>query len=247
MQTAQPAARLRGMRFAQTRGRPGSSTPPWASASCARTGRGQQHGRLAQDRPVARRGRRGLRCYAEHTQGRALAHAPALPASSGRATCWTCRRATHRNLELTQTLRGEDGAPPCCRCSTPDTGMGSRALRHWLTTPRDRPAWRLRAPRGGRRTATTAGYEGLRDARRRQAMSSASPPASRCAGAPARAAGCATNTGPLPLLRVARCPAAPLLLGLPAPAAGATRIRWWPLADRGASPEPSPCNCATAA
>ena len=46
---------------------------------------------------------------------------------------------THRNLELTQTLRGEDSPTLLSLLDTCRTGMGSRALRHWLTHPlRDR-------------------------------------------------------------------------------------------------------------
>jgi len=42
---------------------------------------------------------------------------------------------THRNLELTQTLRGEDAPTLLSLIDTCRTGMGSRALRHWLTQP----------------------------------------------------------------------------------------------------------------
>ena len=47
--------------------------------------------------------------------------------------------ATHRNLELVQTLRGEDSPTLLSLLDTCRTGMGSRRLRHWLTYPsRDR-------------------------------------------------------------------------------------------------------------
>ena len=47
--------------------------------------------------------------------------------------------ATHRNLELTETLRGESAPTLLSLIDTCRTGMGSRALRHWLTHPmRDR-------------------------------------------------------------------------------------------------------------
>jgi DNA mismatch repair protein MutS len=42
---------------------------------------------------------------------------------------------THRNLELTQTLRGEDSPTLLSLLDTCRTGMGSRTLRHWLTHP----------------------------------------------------------------------------------------------------------------
>ena len=49
--------------------------------------------------------------------------------------------ATLRKLELTQTLRGESAPKLLYLLDTCRTGMGSRALRHWLTHPlRDRRA-----------------------------------------------------------------------------------------------------------
>ncbi|MBA3589805.1 MAG: DNA mismatch repair protein MutS [Methylibium sp.] len=49
--------------------------------------------------------------------------------------------STHRNLELTQTLRGEDAPTLLSLLDTCKTGMGSRAMRHWLTHPaRERSA-----------------------------------------------------------------------------------------------------------
>jgi DNA mismatch repair protein MutS len=79
-----------------------------------------------------------LLSYAEHTQGRALAHVSSLtvPRSSD---LLEIPPATLRNLELTQTLRGEDSPTLLSLLDTCRTGMGSRALRHWLThPPRDR-------------------------------------------------------------------------------------------------------------
>ena len=79
-----------------------------------------------------------LLAYAEHTQGRALGHLHRLVVQKS-SDLIELPPATHRNLELTRTLRGQD-APTLFslldRCST---GMGSRALRQWLTQPlRDR-------------------------------------------------------------------------------------------------------------
>jgi len=55
------------------------------------------------------------------------------------------RPATLRNLELTQTLRGEDAPTLLSLLDTCRTGMGSRTLRHWLThPPRDRAIARER-------------------------------------------------------------------------------------------------------
>jgi DNA mismatch repair protein MutS len=79
-----------------------------------------------------------LLSYAEHTQGRALAHVTTLtvPRSSD---LLELPPATLRNLELTQTLRGEDSPTLLSLLDTCRTGMGSRALRHWVTHPaRDR-------------------------------------------------------------------------------------------------------------
>ena len=79
-----------------------------------------------------------LLSYAEHTQGRALAHVSNLtvPRSSD---LLELPPATLRNLELTQTLRGEDSPTLLSLLDTCRTGMGSRILRQWLTNPpRDR-------------------------------------------------------------------------------------------------------------
>ncbi|MDE2080340.1 MAG: DNA mismatch repair protein MutS [Burkholderiales bacterium] len=76
--------------------------------------------------------------YAEHTQGRALGHVRSLRVARADELL-ELPPATHRNLELVQTLRGDDRPTllsllDSCRC-----GMGSRLLRHWLTHPaRDR-------------------------------------------------------------------------------------------------------------
>ena len=101
----------------------------------------------AQDLPLAQAAAAALLSYAEHTQGRALAHVRALTVERS-GELLELPPATHRNLELVQTLRGEssDGSPTLlglldsCR-----TGMGSRLLRQWLTHPsRDRTAARER-------------------------------------------------------------------------------------------------------
>jgi DNA mismatch repair protein MutS len=78
--------------------------------------------------------------YAAKTQGQALAHVTAVTAERA-GEYLRLDAATRRNLELTETLRGEP-APTLfslldeCAC-----GMGSRLLRHWLHHPlRDRKA-----------------------------------------------------------------------------------------------------------
>lgn len=75
-----------------------------------------------------------LLAFAEHTQGRALAHVRALTVQRA-SELLELPPATHRNLELTQTLRGEDAPTLYSLLDTCRTGMGSRALRLWLTRP----------------------------------------------------------------------------------------------------------------
>jgi len=88
----------------------------------------------AQDLPTAHAAAAALLSYAEHTQGQALAHVRTLEVE--RATdLLDLPPTTHRNLELTQTLRGEDAPTLLSLLDTCRTGMGSRALRHWLTHP----------------------------------------------------------------------------------------------------------------
>ncbi|QIL45433.1 DNA mismatch repair protein MutS [Acidovorax sp. HDW3] len=72
--------------------------------------------------------------YAEHTQGRALTHIHALQVQRGDELI-ALPASTCRNLELTQTLRGEDAPTLLSQLDTCITGMGSRLLRHWLLTP----------------------------------------------------------------------------------------------------------------
>src|SRR5450755_57565 len=75
-----------------------------------------------------------LLAYAEHTQGRALAHVQRL--SVHRASDLIDLPATtQRNLELTRTLRGHDAPTLLSTLDGCATGMGSRALRAWLTQP----------------------------------------------------------------------------------------------------------------
>jgi DNA mismatch repair protein MutS len=73
--------------------------------------------------------------YAEHTQGRALPHVQGLQVvRSGELI--ELPLSTRRNLELTQTLRGEDSPTLFSLLDTCTTGMGSRALKSWLLSPR---------------------------------------------------------------------------------------------------------------
>ena len=78
--------------------------------------------------------------YAAKTQGQALAHVTAV--SAERAGEYVrLDAATRRNLELTETLRGEPAPTLFSLLDECATGMGSRMLRHWLHHPlRDQQA-----------------------------------------------------------------------------------------------------------
>ena len=76
-----------------------------------------------------------LLSYAQHTQSQALAHVQTLEVP-GTQDLIELPPSTLRNLELTRTLRGEDNPTLLGLLDTCRTGMGSRALRHWLTHPR---------------------------------------------------------------------------------------------------------------
>jgi DNA mismatch repair protein MutS len=79
-----------------------------------------------------------LLAYAEHTQGRALSHVQQLQVVRDGERI-ELPPATRRNLELVQTLRGEDSPTLFSLLDTCMTGMGSRALKSWLLEPlRDR-------------------------------------------------------------------------------------------------------------
>jgi len=72
--------------------------------------------------------------YARGTQGGALAHVRALRREAI-SDYVMLDAVSRRNLEITETLRGEDGPTLfrlLDRCATP---MGSRRLRHWLHHP----------------------------------------------------------------------------------------------------------------
>ena len=93
--------------------------------------------------------------YAEHTQGRALSHVHSLQVvRSGEMI--ELPQTTRRNLELTQTLRGEDSPTLFSLLDTCTTGMGSRLLKNWLLSPR-----RDRAQAAARLDAITCLRSGL--------------------------------------------------------------------------------------
>ena len=82
--------------------------------------------------------------YAAKTQGQALAHVTALTAERA-GEYVRLDGATRRNLEITETLRGEPSPTLFSLLDECATGMGSRLLRHWLHHPlRDREALKHR-------------------------------------------------------------------------------------------------------
>lgn len=92
----------------------------------------------AEDLPQAHAAASALLAYAEHTQGRALTHVRGLHVERP-GELIDLPQATRRNLELVQTLRGEDAPTLFSLLDTCMTGMGSRLLKSWLLTPhRDR-------------------------------------------------------------------------------------------------------------
>ncbi len=121
-------------------------------------------GHNAADVPLAQGAAAALLSFAEHTQGRALAHVSTLKVQRS-GELLHLPPATHRNLELTQTLRGEPAPTLLSLLDSCRTGMGSRMLRHWLTHPlRERSAARERHEAIAELIAH--GFEPIRDALR---------------------------------------------------------------------------------
>jgi DNA mismatch repair protein MutS len=122
----------------------------------------------AQDLPVAHAAAAALLTFAEHTAGGGrqapLGHVRTLGVERA-SDLLDLPPATHRNLELVQTLRGEDSPTLLSLLDSCRTGMGSRLLRHWLTHP-----VRDRGPATARHEAIaqfiTQGFEPVRNALR---------------------------------------------------------------------------------
>ncbi len=92
----------------------------------------------AHELPHAQAATGALLHYAEHTQGRSLTHIHSLRVQQ-QGELIDLPLSTRRNLELTQTLRGEDSPTLFSLLDTCMTGMGSRLLKTWLLEPpRDR-------------------------------------------------------------------------------------------------------------
>ena len=164
----------------------------------------------AQDLGAAHAAAAALLSFAEHTQGRALAHVRTLSVERA-SDLLELPPATHRNLELVQTLRGEDSPTLLSLLDTCRTGMGSRLLRHWLTHPA-----RSRGPASERHEAIAAlieqGFEPLREALR--AVSDVERITSRTAlrqVRPRELAGLRATLAALPALRSVAPQGTPLL------------------------------------
>ena len=89
----------------------------------------------AQDLVQAHAAAAALLAYAEHTQGRTLTHLHSIRVQRNDELI-DLPQNTRRNLELTQTLRGEDQPTLISLLDSCMTGMGSRLLRNWLLAPR---------------------------------------------------------------------------------------------------------------
>ena len=88
----------------------------------------------AQDLPLAHAAAAALLGYAEHTQGRTLTHIHSVQVQRDDALI-DLPPTTRRNLELVQTLRGEEAPTVFSLLDTCMTGMGSRLLKRWLLEP----------------------------------------------------------------------------------------------------------------
>ncbi len=92
----------------------------------------------ADDLPNAHAAASAVLAFAEHTQGRALTHVQSIAVERA-DDLLDLPATTRRNLELVQTLRGEDSPTLFSLLDTCMTGMGSRMLKRWLLEPpRDR-------------------------------------------------------------------------------------------------------------
>ncbi len=168
-------------------------------------------GHGAQDLAAAHAAAAALLAYAEHTQGQALAHVRTLEVARA-GDLIDLPPATLRNLELTQTLRGEEAPTLLSLLDTCRSGMGSRALRQWLTSPaRDRSV--AAARHAAIAALADAGFAPLRDALAQ--VADVERIAARIALASARPrelAGLRDTLRALPALRARVPDAAPLLV-----------------------------------
>jgi DNA mismatch repair protein MutS len=129
---------------------------------CEQLGVAGLQGFNAQELTLAHAAGSALLAFAEHTQGRALAHVRSLRVQRA-SDLLDLPPATQRNLELVQTLRGESSPTLFSLLDSCKSGMGSRMLRQWLLHPK-----RDRAEAIARQDAIAAlqaeGFEPLREA-----------------------------------------------------------------------------------
>ena len=93
--------------------------------------------------------------YARLTQGQAISHIRSVQVYSADRYV-RMDAATRRNLEITQTLRGEPAPTLLSLLDNCATNMGSRLLHHWLHHPlRDRTISAAKAGRGGQSRRTS--------------------------------------------------------------------------------------------
>jgi DNA mismatch repair protein MutS len=88
----------------------------------------------AEDLQIAQAASSALIIYVEHTQGCVITHIQNLVVERPDQNL-SLPAGTRRNLELVQTLRGEDSPTLFSLLDTALTGMGSRMLKSWLLTP----------------------------------------------------------------------------------------------------------------
>jgi DNA mismatch repair protein MutS len=176
--TASFEARLKGLRFTQggAQSLSLSARPEWQfDAALGQRkllellGAASLASWNAQDLPHAHAAASALLGYAEHTQGRALSHVHSVRVQRNDELI-DLPQTTRRNLELVQTLRGEDSPTLFSLLDTCMTGMGSRLMKNWLLQPeRDRRSAQLRLDaittlRGGDAPASHASlWKTLRD------------------------------------------------------------------------------------
>lgn len=159
--------RLQGIR--QTSGVALALRPEWQFDSALGQGRLLEQLKAASlaswgaaDLPHAHAAAAALLAYAEHTQGRALSHVHGVRVQRNDQLI-DLPLTTRRNLELVQTLRGEDSPTLFSLLDSCMTGMGSRLLRAWMLEPaRERGAaqQRLEAITALREEKTQAGHVG---------------------------------------------------------------------------------------
>ncbi|KQP22473.1 DNA mismatch repair protein MutS [Pseudorhodoferax sp. Leaf267] len=140
-------ARIKGLRLTSPQGGPLaiSTRPAWQFDSALGQRKLCEQLRVASlaawhadALPQAHAAASALLAFAEHTQGQALSHLQAIRVARADAAI-DLPTSTRRNLELVQTLRGEDSPTLFSLMDTCMTGMGSRLLKRWLLEPqRDR-------------------------------------------------------------------------------------------------------------